>query len=181
MPIQYLVRLLNLVNFTSKSHATVAMAGGPGKSTYTFSTKRLPLSAPRQASVGRASRWGGAESGRRSAENIYIDLPGPNGSGKGLHIGWRGTSSFCSLAQSNQGKSSQCQYNRLLLEQLGRYNSPMVTPLYSCFFAGDQAHVDHCILGHSNLSGLRHLLQNQVSHFAYTAFGRMTLLLMSFC
>ncbi len=27
MPIQYLVRLLNLVNFTSKSHATVAMAG----------------------------------------------------------------------------------------------------------------------------------------------------------
>jgi hypothetical protein len=31
---------------------------GPGKSTYTFSAKRLLLSAPRQASVGRASRQG---------------------------------------------------------------------------------------------------------------------------
>ncbi len=49
---------------------------GPGKSMYTFSAERLLLSAPRQASVGRASRQGGgAESGRRLAENIYIDLP----------------------------------------------------------------------------------------------------------
>jgi hypothetical protein len=41
---------------------------GPGKSTHTFSAKRLPLSAPRQASVGRASRQGGgrkAESGKK--------------------------------------------------------------------------------------------------------------------
>jgi hypothetical protein len=53
---------------------------GPGKSTYTFSAERLPLSAPHQASVGRASRWGwggGAESRRRSLENVYVDLPGP--------------------------------------------------------------------------------------------------------
>jgi hypothetical protein len=50
---------------------------GPGKSTYTFSTERLLLSAPRQASVGKASRQGvgGAENGRRSAENVYVDLP----------------------------------------------------------------------------------------------------------
>ncbi len=34
---------------------------GPGKSTYTFSAECLLLSAPRQASVGRASRQGGGE------------------------------------------------------------------------------------------------------------------------
>ncbi len=49
---------------------------GPGKSTYTFSAERLLLSAPRQASVGTANRrGGGAESRRRSAENVYVDLP----------------------------------------------------------------------------------------------------------
>ena len=47
---------------------------GPGKSTYAFSAKCLPLSASCQASVGRASR-GGAESGRRLSENVYVDLP----------------------------------------------------------------------------------------------------------
>ncbi len=42
-------------------HALWHSKWGPGKSMYTFSTKRLPLSAPRKASVGRASRrWGGS-------------------------------------------------------------------------------------------------------------------------
>jgi hypothetical protein len=45
--------------------------GGPGKSTARISADF------RQASVGRASRRGegGAESGRRLAENVYVDLP----------------------------------------------------------------------------------------------------------
>jgi hypothetical protein len=38
---------------------------GLGKSTYTFSAERLPLSAPHQASVGRASRRGGGGSGKQ--------------------------------------------------------------------------------------------------------------------
>jgi hypothetical protein len=48
----------NLMSF----HQTI---GGPGKSRNTFSAERLPLSAPRQASVYRASRRGGAESGKQ--------------------------------------------------------------------------------------------------------------------
>ncbi len=39
---------------------------GPGKLTYTFSAGRLQISAPRQASVGRASRRGSGK--RRSAD-----------------------------------------------------------------------------------------------------------------
>jgi hypothetical protein len=50
---------------------------GPGKSMYMFSAERLPLFTPCQASVGRASRRGEqkAESGKHSAENVYVDLP----------------------------------------------------------------------------------------------------------
>jgi hypothetical protein len=53
--------------------------GGPGKITYTFSAKRMQIFAPRQASVGRASRRGErkVEIHIRSAENIYVDLPLP--------------------------------------------------------------------------------------------------------
>jgi hypothetical protein len=40
---------------------------GPGKSTYMFSAERLPLSAPRQASVVRATWWG---SGKQKAEDV---------------------------------------------------------------------------------------------------------------
>ncbi len=40
---------------------------GPGKSMYMFSAERLPLSAPRQTSVGRASRRG---SGKQKAEDV---------------------------------------------------------------------------------------------------------------
>jgi len=50
---------------------------GQGKSMYMFSAEHLPLFAPRQASVDRASRRGErkAESRRRLAENVYVDLP----------------------------------------------------------------------------------------------------------
>jgi hypothetical protein len=41
---------------------------GLGKLMYTFSAKRLPLSTPRQASVGRASRRVGVE---RKAEDVW--------------------------------------------------------------------------------------------------------------
>ena len=40
---------------------------GPGKSTFTFSAERLPLSTPRQASVGRAT-WRG--SGKQKSTEI---------------------------------------------------------------------------------------------------------------
>ncbi len=40
---------------------------GPGKLTYNFSAKCLQISAPRQASVGRASRWG---SGKQKSADI---------------------------------------------------------------------------------------------------------------
>jgi hypothetical protein len=41
---------------------------GPGKSTYMFSSKRLLVSAPRQASVVRAT-WQG--SGKQKAEDVW--------------------------------------------------------------------------------------------------------------
>jgi hypothetical protein len=40
---------------------------GPGKLTYTFSAERLQISAPRQASAGRASRQG---SGKRKTADV---------------------------------------------------------------------------------------------------------------
>ncbi len=39
-------------------HDTCSHFKGPGKLTYAFSAECLRISAPRQASVGRASRWG---------------------------------------------------------------------------------------------------------------------------
>ncbi len=54
---------------------------GQGKSMYTFSAKRLPLSAPPPTPCLLAlatEAWRGAESGRRLAENVYVNLPGPN-------------------------------------------------------------------------------------------------------
>jgi hypothetical protein len=43
------------------------MLKGPGELTYTFSTERLQISVPRQASVGRASRRG---SGKQKSADV---------------------------------------------------------------------------------------------------------------
>jgi hypothetical protein len=51
---------------------------GQGKSTYMFSAERLPLSAPPCLLALPTEAWRGAESGRRSAENVYVNLPGPD-------------------------------------------------------------------------------------------------------
>jgi hypothetical protein len=54
---------------------------GQGKSTYMFSAERLQISAfhspPPCMLALPTEAWRGAESGRRLAENVYIDLPGP--------------------------------------------------------------------------------------------------------
>jgi hypothetical protein len=50
---------------------------GPGKLMYMFSTERLRISAPHQASVGRASRRGSGKQKSTDVEwnNVYVDLP----------------------------------------------------------------------------------------------------------
>jgi hypothetical protein len=52
---------------------------GQGKSMYMFSAERLLLSAfcsPLLLALPTEA-WQGAESGRRSAENVHVDLSGP--------------------------------------------------------------------------------------------------------
>ncbi len=49
---------------------------GQGKSTYMFSTQRRQISAFHLLTL-TTEAWRGAEIRRRSAENVYVDLPGP--------------------------------------------------------------------------------------------------------
>jgi hypothetical protein len=49
---------------------------GQGKSTYTFSAQRWRISAFRLLAL-TTEAWRGAEIRRRSAENVYVDLPEP--------------------------------------------------------------------------------------------------------
>jgi hypothetical protein len=53
------------------------ISSGQGKSTYTFSAQRRRISAFRLLAL-TTEAWQGAEIRRRSAENVYIDLPEPN-------------------------------------------------------------------------------------------------------
>jgi hypothetical protein len=49
---------------------------GQGKSTYTFSAQRRQISAFCLLAL-TTEAWQGVEIRRRSAENVYVDLPGP--------------------------------------------------------------------------------------------------------
>jgi hypothetical protein len=49
---------------------------GQGKSTYTFSTQRRRISAFCLLAL-TTEAWRGVEISRRLAENVYVDLPGP--------------------------------------------------------------------------------------------------------